>query len=341
MRRRSSRRIARRLSPRAAALSYLVLGAWSAVVLFPLYWIATTSFKLPVQVYAGPVYLPFVDYQPSLHAWRYIFVDLRNDTLRPFVNTVVVAVTSSVLALALGSAAGYGLLRFRYRPRLGVVLSFVGSALLAGGAIGLAVPWSIAVTAGAALFLVSWLTILRRFRRTLANEDIALWMISQRILPPVAVVIPIYVMFQRLGLLDTWAALIITYTAVNLPIVVWLMRDYFRTISVELEESAAMDGASPFRIFRSIVLPLSAPGLAATFLLVLVFSWNEYLLALFLTGANAQTLPLTIAAQNATRGPQWWYMSVLILIMITPVIGMALALERFIARGLLVGALKG
>jgi len=331
----------RGLSPRAATLSYLALGAWSAVVLFPLYWIATTSFKLPVQVYGGPVYLPFVDYEPSLHAWRYIFVDLRNDTLRPFVNTVVVAVTSSILAIVLGSAAGYGLLRFRYRPRLSVVLSFVGSALLVGVAIGLAVPWPIAVAAGAALFLVSWLAIRRRFRRTLANEDIALWMISQRILPPVAVVIPVYVMFQRLGLLDTWAALIITYTAVNLPIVVWLMRDYFRTISLELEESAALDGASPFRIFRSIVLPLSAPGLAATFLLVLVFSWNEYLLALFLTGANAQTLPLTIAAQNATRGPQWWYMSVLILIMITPVIGMAFALERFIARGLLVGALKG
>jgi multiple sugar transport system permease protein len=181
----------------------------------------------------------------------------------------------------------------------------------------------------------------RRARRRLANDDIALWMISQRILPPVAVVIPLYVMFQRLGLLDTWAALIITYTAVNLPIVVWLMRDYFRQIAIELEESAALDGASPFRIFWSIVLPLSGPGLAATFLLVLVFSWNEYLVALFLTGANAQTLPLTIAAQNATRGPQWWYMSVLILIMITPVIGMAIVLERYIARGLLVGALKG
>jgi multiple sugar transport system permease protein len=341
MRQRRGRRTARALSPRAEALSYLALAAWSAVVLFPLYWIATTSFKLPIQVYGGPVYLPFVDYQPSLHAWRYIFVDLRNDTLRPFVNTVVVATTSSILALILGSAAGYGLLRFPYRPRLGVVLCFVGSALLAGVAIGLAVPWPVALAASAALFVVSWLTIRRRFRRTLANEDIALWMISQRILPPVTVVIPVYVMFQRLGLLDTWAALIVTYTAVNLPIVVWLMRDYFRTIALELEESAAMDGASPFRIFRSIVLPLSAPGLAATFLLVLVFSWNEYLFALFLTGANAQTLPLTIAAQNATRGPQWWYMSVLILIMITPVIGMALALERFIARGLLVGALKG
>jgi multiple sugar transport system permease protein len=341
MGRRRRGRITRGLSPWAAALAYLMLGSWTAVVVFPLYWILITSFKLPVQVYAGPVYLPFVDFWPSLHAWRYIVVDLRNDTLRPYVNTVVVALTSSVLALVLGTAAGYGLLRFRYRPRLGVVLEFVGSALLVGVAVGLNVPWEIAVPAGGGLFLVLWSTTRRRFHRSMANEDIALWMISQRILPPVAVVIPIYVLFQRLGLLDTWVALIVTYTAVNLPIVVWLMRDYFRNISLELEESAAMDGASPFRIFRSIVLPLSAPGLAATFLLVLVFSWNEYLLALILTGANAQTLPLTIAAQNATRGPQWWYMSVLILIMIAPVTGMAIALERFIARGLLVGALKG
>ena len=341
MGRRRRGRIARGLSPWAAALAYLLLGSWTAVVLFPLYWILITSFKLPVQVYAGPVYLPFVDFWPSLHAWRYIAVDLRNDTLRPYINTVVVALTSSVLALVLGTAAGYGLLRFRYRPRLGVVLQFVGSALLVGLTVGLNVPWEIAVPAGGGLFLVLWSTTRRRFHRSMANEDIALWMISQRILPPVAVVIPIYVLFQRLGLLDTWVALIVTYTAVNLPIVVWLMRDYFRNISLELEESAAIDGASPFRIFWSIVLPLSAPGLAATFLLVLVFSWNEYLLALILTGANAQTLPLTIAAQNATRGPQWWYMSVLILIMIAPVIGMAIALERFIARGLLVGALKG
>ncbi len=89
------------------------------------------------------------------------------------------------------------------------------------------------------------------------------------------------------------------------------------------------------------MLPLSVPGLVATFLFVLVFAWNEYLLALFLSSANAQTLPLTVAAQNATRGPQWWYLSVLILIMIIPVIAIAIALERYIARGLLVGAIKG
>jgi multiple sugar transport system permease protein len=141
-------------------------------------------------------------------------------------------------------------------------------------------------------------------------------------------------------LLDTRTALVITYTAVNLPIVVWLMRDYFNTIPIDLDESATIDGASHFRIFRSILLPLSIPGLVATFLLVFVFAWNEYLLALFLSSANAQTMPLTVAAQNATRGPQWWYMSVLIMIMIAPVIVLAVALERRISRGLLVGAVR-
>lgn len=328
-------------SPSATVASYLLLGAWALVVLFPLYWILVTSFKLPVHVYAGPTYLPFVDYEPSDHAWRYIFVDLRNDTLRPYINTVVVALTSSVLSLALGTAASYGLLRFRYEPRLGAILVFVGCAILAAVAITLGLPWQVAAAVGLVLFFILRQSGAGLWRRRLGNDDVALWMISQRILPPVAVVIPVYLMFQQLGLLDTRLALIITYTAVNLPIVVWLMRDYFRQIPIELEENAAIDGASPYRIFWSIVLPLSSPGLVATFLLVLVFSWNEYLLALFLSSANAQTLPLSIAAQNATRGPQWWYMSVLILIMITPVIVMAIALERYIARGLLVGAVKG
>jgi multiple sugar transport system permease protein len=150
-----------------------------------------------------------------------------------------------------------------------------------------------------------------------------------------------YVLFQQVGLLDSIVALVIVYVAANLPIVVWLMREYFAALPRELEESAAVDGASVFRIVRSIVLPISVPGLVATFLIVLIFAWNEFLIALVLTSANAQTMPLQVAAQNATRGPQWWAMSVLILIMITPVIVMAIALERYITRGILVGALKG
>jgi multiple sugar transport system permease protein len=324
------------------ALTYLLLGLWALVVLFPLYWVFTTSFKLPVDVNMGPFYLPGIDYKPSLHAWHYILVgDLSRDTRRNFMNTVIVAPTSASLALLLGTAAAYGLTRFHYRPRLGAILSFIVCMIIAIFAITLGAPWQVAAGGAFILFIVLLQTIGRRFKRSLENRDVAFWLISQRMLPPVAVVIPIYVLFQRLGLLDTRTALIITYLAVNLPIVVWLMRDYFSTIPLELEECAAIDGASRYRTFWSIVLPLSKPGLVATFLLVLVFSWNEYLLALFLSGARSQTLPLTVAAQNATRGPQWWYMSVLILIMIVPVIAMAIALERYIARGLLIGAVKG
>ena len=328
-------------SPGRLVLSYGALGFWTFVVLFPLFWLAVTSLKTPLEVFSGPFYLPFVDFRPTLDAWHYIFYDLRNDTLRPYWNTVVVATTSSILTMALGSAAAYGLARFVYRPRLGVILMFVVCLVLAILALSLKAPWQPVVIGATALFILLWQSLGRRFTRAVGNNDIAFWMISQRILPPVAVVVPVYVLFQRLHLLDTWGALIITYVASNLPIVVWLMRDYFRTLPIELEECAAVDGASRYRIFWSIVLPPSVPGLVATLLFVLVFAWNEYLFALFLTTAKAQTLPLTIAAQNATRGPQWWYMSVLILIMIVPVIGIAIALERYIARGLLVGAVRG
>jgi multiple sugar transport system permease protein len=320
---------------------YGALGVWAVVVLFPLYWLAVTSLKRPIDVFSGPFYLPFVDFRPTLDAWHYIFVDLRSDTLRPYGNTVVVALASTAIAMMLGSSAAYGLARFVYRPRLGAILAFAGCVLLALPAVGLGVPWPAAVIAAAFLFLLLRPAAGQRLPRALNNDDIAFWMISQRILPPVAVVVPVYVLFQRLHLLDTRTALITTYVAANVPLVVWLMRDYFRHLPVEVEECAAVDGASPYRIFWSIVLPPSVPGLVATFLFVLVFAWNEYLFALFLTTARAQTLPLTIAAQNATRGPQWWYMSVLILIMILPVIAIAIALERYMARGLLVGAVKG
>jgi multiple sugar transport system permease protein len=329
-------------SPAGAALSYLMLGFWAFLILFPLYWLIVTSLKIPSQVAEGPFYIPFVDFKPSLDAWKYILVgDLSNDTLRTFRNTLIVAPTSALLALMLGSTAAYALVRFEYRPRVGAILTFIGCLALSIVLIYVGVPWQIALVVSAAVFIILLQTIGRRFKRAIGNNDIAFWMISQRMLPPIAVVIPIYILFQRLHLLDTYVALIITYVTSNLPIVIWLMRDYISTIPIELEECAAIDGASRYRIFWSIVLPLAIPGLVATFLFVLVFTWNEYLLALFLSSANSQTLPLVIAGQNATRGPQWWNMSVLILIMIIPVIAIAIILERYITRGLLIGAVKG
>ena len=329
------------LSPAVKLAAFGLLLFWSFVVLFPIYWLFVTSFKTPYQVDKGPFYIPFVDFQPTLDAWRYILIELGNDTLRPYRNTVVVGLTSSIVALLLGSAAAYALVRFTYRPRIGVIALFLGCTAFGFVAAALGAPPLIAFGGALGVLLILVQTIGRRFRRSLGNSDIAFWLISQRILPPIAIVIPLYVLFQQVGLLDSLVALVITYVAANLPIVVWLMRDFFASLPRELEESAAVDGASVYRIVRSIVLPISVPGLVATFLIVLIFAWNEFLIALVLTSANAQTMPLQVAAQNATRGPQWWAMSVLILIMIAPVVAMAIALERYITRGLLVGALKG
>lgn len=328
------------LSPRARAGAYAVLVAWAVVVLFPVYWMATTSFKTPLDVNAGPVYVPGVDYEASTEAWDYI-VNEEPQTARAFLNTVIVGVASSLLTLLLAAAASYGLSRLEYRPRLASVAAFIGGIAVAVAAAFAGLAWQLGILLGLAFFAASVATWSRRFEVRLSNDDIAFWLISQRILPPIAIVLPLYVFFQQLGLLDTRQALIITYVGANLPIAIWLLRDFFAGIPVHLEEAAAVDGASRLQTLRYVVLPAAVPGLVATFLFILVFAWNEFIIASVLTAADAQTMPMLVVAQNATRGPQWWNMSVLILIMSVPVVLMAGVLERFIARGLLVGAVKG
>ena len=328
------------MAPAAQAATYTMLTLWTLVVLFPLYWVLVTSFKVEVEVDSGPYYLPFIDFKPTLAAWDFML--LQNNTLGPYLNSIVVALSSTLLALLIGALAAYALVRIRFQVKLAAVATFLVllvAVVIAVAALG--VPWPVAVAAAIALFLLALGTFVRRFKAAIGNSDIEFWMISNRIMPPIVAVLPIYVMFQHLRLLDTQIALISTYAGVNLPIVVWLTRDFFAGIPLDLEESAEIDGASKFRVFFTIALPLVRSGLAATFMLVLILSWNEFLLALFLTNANAQTMPVLVAAQNTTRGPQWWYMSVLIVVMIAPVIVVAAFLQKHIARGLLVGAVKG
>ena len=328
------------LAPVPKVLTYVLLGLWSLVVLFPLYWVLVTSLKIEIQVDSGPFYLPFIDFEPSLHAWDFML--LQNNTLGPYLNSVIVALSSTVLAVFIGALAAYALVRIRFQVRLASIICFVvllAAVITAVSQFGVA--WPVAVGTGLALFLLALGTIGRRFKASLGNNDIEFWMISNRIMPPIVAVLPIYVMFQQLRLLDTQIGLISTYMAVNLPIVVWLTSDFLAAIPLDLEESAEIDGASKFSVFFTIALPLVRSGLVATFLLVLILAWNEYLLALFLSNAKAQTMPVLVSAQNTTRGPQWWYMSVLIVIMIVPVIAIAALLQKHIARGLLAGAVKG
>lgn len=327
-------------SPVGRFVTYAMLFVWSLVVLVPLYWVLITSFKGPGEVDNGPFYIPFVDFQPSLAAWDFML--LRNNTLGPYLNSVVVALASTVLAVTIGSLAAYALVRIRFEVKLAAVALFILLLVcLIVAVTSFGVGWLLATTVALALFVIALFTLRGRTKAAVGNSDIEFWIISNRIMPPIVAVLPIYVMFQQLRLLDTQAALIATYMAVNLPIVVWLTRDFFAAIPIDLEESAEIDGASKLRVFLTIALPLVRSGLVATFLLVLILAWNEYLLALFLSNAKAQTMPVLVSAQNTTRGPQWWNMSVLIVVMIAPVIVIASVLQKHIARGLLVGAVKG
>jgi multiple sugar transport system permease protein len=315
------------LSPGRLLGSYLFLVIWTLVVLFPLFWLVTTAFKSPADVDQGPKFLPFVDYKPTLDAWNYLLADPTSGNIvaRPYLNTVVVGTTSASLALLLGATAAYALMRFQYQVKVGYIFSAILCLLIFIGLLAAGVSGLLSLIIAVVTYIIITQTVGRRFRRSMKNNDIAFWLISQRMLPPVAVIIPIYIMFQQLRMLDNLITLIISYCAINFPLGVWFMRDYLENIPIELEESAFIDGASRYQVLSRIVLPLA---------------WNEYTLALFLSGAKSQTMPLLVTAQNATRGPQWWNISILVLLMIAPLIVAAIALERFIARGLLVGAVK-
>ena len=227
-------------------LPYVPLIIWSVIILFPLYWIIITSFKLPVDVNRGVTLLPWVDFTPSLHAWQ----DLANGAIpvaEPLRNSFLSASLSAIVATALGGMAGYGLSRFSYRWG----------------------PWR--------------------------NNDIAFWFISQRMLPPAAAILAYMVLFNKLHLLDSVAGLTIAYIGFNLPFAIWIMRDFFAGLPRELEEASLTEGASWWTTFWKISLPLAVPGLAATGILVFIFSWNEYLFASLLAFEKAKTMPVTLA----------------------------------------------
>ncbi len=332
-----------KMAPATAVLVYTILALWTLFVIFPLYWVLITSFKLPQTVNEGPFYIPFVDFTPSLHAWNTLIVTNFADTVRSFFNSMVIAIGSTLFCVGVGSMAAYALARIQYKPKLGSILVFV--LLLIGATIitvAAGLDWKIVFSAALAIFFLLVRALSKHFTKQLTNNDILFWIISQRILPPIVVIIPIYMMFQSIGLVDTHVGLILAYACANLPIVVWLMHDFFAAIPIEMEESAQLDGATRLYIFWDIVLPLTRPGLAATTLLTMILCWNEYLLAVFLSTSNAQTMPILVAAMNAgDRGVLWWSMCVVIVVMIVPVIAMAVILQRFIAKGVLTGAVKG
>jgi multiple sugar transport system permease protein len=172
------------------------------------------------------------------------------------------------------------------------------------------------------------------------NKDISFFFLSQLILPPVVLALPFLVLYKDLALLDTKVGLIMVYTLMVLPIVIWIMRDQFGTIPKELEEAALIDGCSIWSAFTRIVLPVALPGMVAAFILSVVLCWNEYFFAALLTSSDAKTLPVMVASQTGSQGINWWSMAALSTAAIAPLVVIGIFLERYIVKGLTAGSVK-
>ena len=183
---------------------------------------------------------------------------------------------------------------------------------------------------------------LARFRFFLVpNKDLTVWFLSQRVLPPVATAVPFFIVFSSLDLLDTRIALALVNATFILPFVVVICRQTFYDLPIELEEAALVDGASHLDAFLRVALPLAVPAIAAAALIMFAFAWNEYLFAVILTVKNAATMPVHIAGGVDTRGVQFWFVAVRALIAMIPPVLLALLAQRYIVRGLTLGAVKG
>ncbi len=269
-------------------LVYALIAFAIVYTVFPVLWLLVNSFKTRLDMFAmPPIYL--VD-NPTLYNYVQTFVE------RPFVqymyNSLVVAVLTTILSLAIGTIAGYSLARFRYPGNTKFHLSF--------------------------------------------------WILSTRMMPPIVTIIPLYILFGFLDLLNTKTALVISYTGFNLPFVVWMMRSYFAEIPADLEESAMVDGDTRLGAFWRVILPLARPGLAATSIFCFILSWNELLFALIITETtSSNTLPIGIAGRITQYKVEWGEISATGFAAYVPIIIFAFIVQRHLVRGLSFGAVKG
>lgn len=268
---------------------YAILGSWTLVSLFPLYWVAVNSIKSGDDIMQGPRYLPFVDFTPSLGGWTFILTDASDNLVLRFVNSAIVASVSTLLCLWLGAMVVYGLTRFR--------------------------------------------------APVMSGESYFIAILATRVLPPAVLVLPLYIMALRTNTLDTRFALIVAYTAVNLPVAVWLLRPVLGVRASEQEEAAILDGASQFRIFFEVTVPMAAGGMAAAGLLIFILCWNEYLFAAYLAADQAMTVPPWMAGQLSLKEAQtggdaeeWANLSAATLLMIAPLLVFTGLVQRVLSR---------
>jgi multiple sugar transport system permease protein len=177
-----------------------------------------------------------------------------------------------------------------------------------------------------------------RFR---GKEHVAFWIISQRMAPIAAVILPLFIIFRFTGLLGSTWGLIVAYLTFNLPFAIWIMNAFFSELSPSLEEAALMDGASRWSAFRDIALPLVLPGIATTAILCLVFSWNDYAFAVTFSGPDSQTLPIAASQLVTQTAIDWGQLTAIGTIVVAPMIVVGLIVRKWLVTGLTLGAVTG
>ncbi|MCS7248331.1 MAG: carbohydrate ABC transporter permease [Anaerolineales bacterium] len=251
--------------------------------LAPLVYLFITSFKDPNLTFTLP---PVWVFEPTLQNYREVLAGGQFE--KYFLNSLVVALSTTAIALLLGGLAAYGFSRFRFRGAFWLRMSAL-------------VP---------------------------------------QMLPPITIIVPLYVLFNGLRLLDTRWALIISYLTFTIPLALWMMIGFFDDVPVELEEAAMIDGCTRLGALVRISLPLVAPGLAATAILAFLYCWNEFLYAVILTGREARTLPVTITSFMTNRAILWGRIAASGSMVLVPVLAFALLAQRYLVRGLSRGAIK-
>jgi multiple sugar transport system permease protein len=260
----------------------ILIGLWSAI---PIAWMLITSLKPQEAIRTSDLVFSFT---PTLENYRNLFFG-GNRAGSFLVNSLLVSIISTFIALALGSLAGYGMAHWRSRHK----------------------------------------------------KDVSFWILSTRMAPIAAVIVPLFVMFRIAGLVNTIPGLILACLTFNLPFAIWLMNAFFHQVPRSIEEAALVDGCSKMRAFWNVALPVTRPGLITTAVLCLVFAWNDYAFASSLGGPQTSTLPMAAGALVTQSGIDWGLLCALGIVIALPMLIAGLAVRRHLVTGLSLGAVTG
>ena len=257
----------------------LVVLVWFA---FPIVWMFISAFKTQAGMFTMP---PQWIFTPTLFNYENMF---ERGALHYFRNSLLTSLGTVAVATTLGTLAGYGLARGRFRYK----------------------------------------------------KNTAWWIITTRMAPIPAVLVPLYAIFRSLGVINSLPGLVFAFTTFSLPLAVWLMMGFFREVPRDLEEAVWVDGGTTFRSFWDVALPLVKPGLIATATLSFIFSWNDYLFATVLTSGATQTLPVVTASLQTMQGVVWGQVMSMGTLIFVPVLLLGVAIRKYLVRGLSLGAVK-